>query len=183
MDNNPPVNKPIPESYWVIPGTFLAGCYPGSTRGEEAQTRQTLKKFLGTGFNSYFDLTQPEELPSYRDILQEEASLVSMSTAYQRFPIPDFGLPSPSHMKKILAALDGSLTAGKQIYLHCRGGVGRTGTVVGCWLVQHGMPGPEALDRLVELYRNSLQSHFYPRSPETEEQVQFILDWDRNGLA
>ena len=31
------------------------------------------------------------------------------------------------------------------MYLHCWGGVGRTGTVVGCWLVRHGRTGDEAL--------------------------------------
>ena len=31
------------------------------------------------------------------------------------------------------------------VYVHCWGGIGRTGTVVGCWLVRHGMTGDEAL--------------------------------------
>jgi protein-tyrosine phosphatase len=183
MDSKFTLNKPIPHSYWVIPGSFLAGCYPGSTHGEEDQTRRTLKVFLEAGFTSFFDLTQPDELPSYGNILLEEASQVPILADYQRFPIPDFGLPSQSHMMKLLAALDGSMAAGKKVYLHCRGGIGRTGTAVGCWLVQHGLPGTKAVDHLAELYRESAQSRSYPRSPETDEQRQFILDWKGNGLA
>ena len=32
--------------------------------------------------------------------------------------------------------------------MHCWGGVGRTGTTVGCWLVRHGRSGTEALAEL-----------------------------------
>ncbi|MBA3406233.1 MAG: dual specificity protein phosphatase family protein [Gemmatimonadaceae bacterium] len=37
---------------------------------------------------------------------------------------------------------DGS---GHSIYVHCWGGVGRTGTVVGCYIVRHGRTGDDAL--------------------------------------
>ncbi|GIT00631.1 MAG: hypothetical protein CM1200mP26_23430 [Acidimicrobiales bacterium] len=55
-------------------------------------------------------------------------------------PIPDMGLPSggPDEMARILDNLDGALTAGGKAYVHCWGGLGRTGTVVGCWLARHG---------------------------------------------
>jgi hypothetical protein len=61
--------------------------------------------------------------------------------------------------------------------------VGRTGTTVGCWLIRHGMAPLAALDRLMELYRESEQSLVYPHSPETETQADFILDWNEDGLA
>jgi protein-tyrosine phosphatase len=101
----------------------------------------------------------------------------------QRFPIPDLGLPTLDQMKDLLACLDRTLNAGKRLYLHCWGGVGRTGTVVGCWLVHKGLDGRQALKRLNELYQDAAQYRVHPRSPETEEQVQFILDWDKHGLA
>lgn len=34
-----------------------------------------------------------------------------------------------------------ALAAGQTVYVHCYGGIGRTGTVVGCWLVRHGLSG------------------------------------------
>ena len=48
-------------------------------------------------------------------------------------------------MASILDAIDAALDGGKTVYVHCWGGVGRTGTVVGCWLVRHGKTGDEAL--------------------------------------
>ena len=77
----------------------------------------------------------------------------------------------------ILDAIDNALGAGRKIYLHCWGGIGRTGTAVGCWLVRHGLTGEAALARLNALYRTSAQSRYFPRSPETDAQVLFILDW------
>src|SRR3712207_6971239 len=35
-------------------------------------------------------------------------------------------------------------------YVHCWGGIGRTGTVVGCYLVEHGMDGEQAIAAIAE---------------------------------
>jgi hypothetical protein len=59
----------------------------------------------------------------------------------------------------------------------------RTGTTVGCYLVRHGMKPSEALRHLREMYQGAAQSLIYPHSPETDEQVRFILKWKEDGLA
>jgi protein-tyrosine phosphatase len=73
--------------------------------------------------------------------------------------------------------IDQSLAAGEKIYLHCQAGIGRTGTVVGCYLVRHGLTGRAALQRLNDL-RHRLPFPFL--SPETEDQRQFVLHWSEN---
>jgi predicted protein tyrosine phosphatase len=97
---------------------------------------------------------------------------------YYRFPIGDFGLPSPAQMKAILDQIDESLGAGRRIYLHCWGGIGRTGTTVGCYLVRHGLDGEQALRQLAEWWQAVPKSRIHPFSPETREQVNFVLAWD-----
>ena len=42
-------------------------------------------------------------------------------------------------LKHILDEIDGAILNGKTVYVHCLGGIGRTGTVVGCYLVRHGI--------------------------------------------
>ncbi len=175
--------KPIPESYWVIPGQFLAGEYPASTRGDEALTRRRLTGFLNAGIDTYFNLTRPGELPSYLPILEEEAHAYGLTIHYHAAAILDRGLPGPEQMSATLDAIDAALAAGQKIYLHCWGGIGRTGTTVGCWLVRHGLNGQAALDKLAELYATAEQSRIYPFSPETDEQRAFILNWSEHGLA
>ena len=80
-------------------------------------------------------------------------------------------------------ALDAAMAGGHKIYLHCWGGIGRTGTTVGCWLVRHGLSGGQALIHLNELYRTAEQSRIFPQSPETDAQLNFILGWVEDGMA
>jgi protein-tyrosine phosphatase len=73
--------------------------------------------------------------------------------------------------------LDSSLEAGRRIYLHCWGGIGRTGLAVGCFLVRHGMSGEQALEQIADWWQAVTGRRSIPRSPETPEQVEFVLNW------
>jgi len=175
-------DKPIPESYWVLPGQFLAGEYPG-LRDNEAQPRQRLTAFLNAGFDTFIDLTNENERPPYFSILSEEAGYDGREVRHWRFSFPDFHVPSHETMVATLDAIDTALAEGRKVYLHCVGGIGRTGTTVGCYLVRHGMKPTEALHHLRELYHSAAQSLLAPHSPEYDEQVKFILNWEEDGLA
>jgi hypothetical protein len=175
-------DKPIPESYWVLPGQFLAGEYPG-LRYDEFGTRQRLTAFINAGFDTFIDLTCEGERPAYLPLLEEEAGLYEHPLFHRRFSFPDFNIPTPAMMTTTLDAIDAALGEGHKVYLHCVGGIGRTGTTVGCWLIRHAMRPSEALLQLQELYQTAEQSQFSPRSPESDEQVRFILNWEEHGLA
>ena len=82
--------------------------------------------------------------------------------------IPDLGCPSRETMAGILDRIDALLAAGEVVYVHCLAGIGRTGTVVGCYLVRHGMDGAEALETVTRL-RGA--------GPETPEQRRLVRDW------
>ncbi|MFZ5884617.1 MAG: protein-tyrosine phosphatase family protein [Chloroflexota bacterium] len=173
---NQDIPRPISESYWVEPGRLLAGEYPAQYAVES--TRQRLDALLEAGFDTFIDLTRPNETIPYDRILLEEAQLYDVKVERHNFPIGDFGLPTPETMKAILDTLDAALQKGRKIYLHCWGGIGRTGTTVGCYLVRRGMSGEEALRQLAEWWQTVPKSRIHPRSPETFEQVQFIRDWE-----
>ncbi len=168
-------NRPIFESYWVEENRFLAGEYPGSHDPETARRHMDL--FLEAGINTFIDLTQPHELVSYEGILKEQANIYGVDSYYQRFAIRDHGIPSVEMMRNILDMIDNALNAGNGIYVHCWGGVGRTGLTVGCYFVRHGISNEQALIKVNQLYKTRSVSFHYPTSPETEEQVEFVRNW------
>jgi hypothetical protein len=108
--------RPIPESYWVKPGKLLAGEYPGQYNPES--TRKRIDALLEAGFNTFIDLTKPNETIPYIRILLEQAKYYDIEVQHHNYPIGDFGLPTPEKMLKILNTIDKALQADKKIYLH-----------------------------------------------------------------
>lgn len=174
--NNMNKSKPsLPESYWVEPDRLLAGEYPGDYNSEIA--RQHIDALLEAGIDTFIDLTKPNEIVPYENVLLEQAEAYEVKAKRYNFPIGDFGLPTHELMTTILNTIDRELQDGHKIYLHCWGGIGRTGTTVGCYLVRRGKTGNEALNQLAEWWQTVPKSHYHPHSPETREQVEFIRTW------
>lgn len=172
------LDRPINESYWVEPGRFLAGEYPAAAF--VGRTRERLTRFLDAGIDTFIDLTFPHELPSYRPILLEQADFRKIDIRYKRFSIIDRSIPINGLMTAILDTIDNSLLEGRNVYVHCWGGIGRTGTTVGCYLVRRGLSGAQSLAQLAEWWKDVPKSIYNPRSPETDQQVEYILNWDEH---
>lgn len=84
-----------------------------------------------------------------------------------RLPILDGGvLPDLKPVQKVVKQMTSHLDAGQNVVVHCAGGLGRTGTVAGCWLVSQGMSAIEAIDTLHRVRSRNC--------PETTEQEKFI---------
>jgi hypothetical protein len=173
-----PIDQPIPNSYWVRPGALLAGEYPGSREIQSSSDRLT--KFIESGIDRFIDLTQEGEMPAYNNLLLELAAGNNIEMTYTRIPIIDFDIPSLDQMTRILDEVDRAIGGGKKVYVHCWGGVGRTGTVMGCYLVRHGAQPQLALDQLAAWWQDVPKKIFHPRTPETEEQIRFVLNWKEN---
>lgn len=166
---------PIPDSYWLIEGALLAGEYPAEP--DERRTREKLAKFLDAGILTFINLTESGEfLTPYESVLQELANERRLVTKHIRYPIRDVSVPRErAMMTQILTTIRAEVAEGRPVYVHCWGGVGRTGTVIGCWLVEEGVAGPEAIDRIAKLREHTPDG--WKRSPETDEQCRFICEW------
>jgi ADP-ribosyl-[dinitrogen reductase] hydrolase len=163
------VAPPLPNTYWALPGLLLAGEHPTGPTADA--TRRRLSTLLAAGIECFLDLTHPSEIDSYDQALPFQIE-------YLRKPIRDHGLPEKrEHMMEILDCLHDALASGRPAYVHCRAGIGRTGTVVGCLLVERGLSNEQALDELSRLWQKCERSKVWPSVPETDAQTEYIRHW------
>jgi hypothetical protein len=175
---------PFERSYWVSPGRLMAGAFPGSL--DPAVTEQNLRALAACGIRHTLSLmeenetnTQGQAFAPYDEQLQRYGSESGAGIVCERHAVRDLDVPTVAEMQRILDTIDGAIARQAPLYLHCWGGKGRTGTVVGCWLVRHGLAedGDEAL-RMIEQMRSDIPQ---PRgsSPETPAQFAMVRGWKR----
>jgi len=169
---------PDPNTYWVNP-QLLAGEYPGDRDPKKA--REKIARYLNAGVTFFLDLTEEGELMPYAPLLAEGNS--PPKAVHKRMPIKDVDVPPPQTMNQILDTIDQAIAAGHTVYVHCWGGVGRTGAVIGCYLVRHGLTGSQALDELARLWAQVEKSGRRPCTPETGEQMAMVKNWERMETA
>jgi hypothetical protein len=175
--------RPHDNCYWLLPGLVLAGEYPASrdpARPELTHTR--IAALLAAGVREFIDLTSTAEaLPSYRDAIDQAAADLAVAVVHQHWSIADYSVPDPALMRQILARLHLAVAAKRPVYLHCQGGIGRTGTVAGCFLVECGFSGVEALALIAAKWQVMAKRERAPQSPETAQQRGFVLGWAAKG--
>jgi len=173
------MNSRLPDCYWVIPEKLLAGEYPCATRDAEARARLTA--LLDAGIRSFLDLTESADgLRAYRAMVTQLAAERGVDVRYRQMSIRDLDVPTVDHMTQILEHIEHELTDGLSVYVHCWGGIGRTGTVVGCWMREKdGHSADQAFSRIAQL-RAHTQDVDIP-SPQTRQQREFVAQWKSRG--
>ncbi|MBU1060556.1 MAG: hypothetical protein KJ804_19815 [Proteobacteria bacterium] len=118
------MQQPIANCYWVAPGKLLAGEYPRNK--DEESSRVKIHTLISAGVNAFIDLTEEDEnLLPYTGLLD--------GICHERFPIRDISVPNSTIATvKILDTIDHHIQKERMVYLHCWGGVGRTGMIAGC---------------------------------------------------
>ena len=171
------VNKrPNDNTYWVRPGQLLAGEYPGAMDDQSAAVR--LEQYLDCGVNYFIDLTEEDELHPYAPLLIKLAAKRGMQVQHRRFAIPDRNIPSSTKlMQDILHALREALKKQHTVYVHCFGGIGRTGTVIGCYLNEEHLDAESGLKELAQLWQQMEKKNYWPETPQTTEQHAWVLAW------
>lgn len=162
------LSKPLHQSYEVgCHGIIYAGEYPGDIDSEKARSK--IQHMYHFGVRHFVDLTEAGELTPYSHLLPPD-------TTYHRFPIKDCGAPdSTEDVQRLLLRLKELQKMDGEVYLHCWGGVGRTGTIVACHLANHfDKTSPEEVLKVLRKHFSDMPKAAYRVTPETKEQTDFI---------
>src|SRR5690606_12125222 len=90
---------------------------------------------------------------------------------YMHIPVPDFHAPETGQANEFVDFVKGCRKDGLSVAVHCRGGYGRTGTLIACYLIANGMTAKQAID-LVRKRR--------PGSIETAGQEKFLTGYEKS---
>lgn len=161
--------KPTFNSY-AVNDWLYAGEYPGDRNEDRAKLK--LRQFKRFGITHFIDLTEEGELSPYEPLLCE--------MQYMRFPIADQRVPesieSVQNLIKTIHEIHKDSIWNK-VYIHCWGGVGRTGTIVGCYLAsEHGTDYDATIKEFERLWADCPKSANRV-SPENMEQRNFIANF------
>ncbi|MBY0505752.1 MAG: hypothetical protein K2X03_17690 [Bryobacteraceae bacterium] len=157
------------ELHWIEgsrPGKLAMAARP---RGGE-WLNDELASWRGAGVDTIFSLLTPDEEKDL-ELMPEEAFALSRGMRFLRLPIPDREVPrSDEQLSESLGKLQAELEGGRNVVLHCRQGIGRTG-LAACLFVANGGHPDEVVQRLSAARGMAV--------PETPEQRQWIDHYAR----
>ena len=97
------------------------------------------------------------------------AAAESRGTAVHRLPIRDGSTPPDQALAQHVAKIAGWVSAGETVVIHCKGGLGRAGTVGGCVLRAAGLNAKDTFAALVNARGKNC--------PETNAQRDYIAQF------
>ena len=135
---------------WLIEGEIAGMAKPASS----VYDFEFLKE---KGFEAIVSLT---EFPLSEVLIEE------FGFSVKHIPVRDFEAPTLEQIEAFVAFAENARSEGKKLVVHCDAGIGRTGTVLACYLVSKGYNAADAIEE-VRTKR--------PGSLETIEQEEVVL--------
>jgi protein-tyrosine phosphatase len=153
------------EVYWICEiKKGRLGTMPHPRGGDWLEDEICSLKNLGV--DVVVSLLESDEMREL-DIEREEACCEAAEISFLSFPIRDRDVPqSISETGKLVQTIFNLLGDGKNVVIHCRGGIGRSSVIAACVMMRDGFAADEAFRRIQEA-----RGCFVPDTPEQREWV------------
>ncbi len=160
---------PTPTSNWIIPGILISSDYPSRHKGD-------FEIYCKVGINLFINLMGEQELEDSEKLYKILPYKTNDKTLnLVKCPIPDKKVLSDEKALKLAKMIVKNIGIGKKILVHCLGGKGRTGTILGIVLgLIYNMNYSEILNILSKSFCTRLIKGRYPKMPQTRVQLNQI---------
>lgn len=168
--------NPTPNSNYLINDKIMFGWYPTDPKSHGIYSNN-IEHLISTGRNVFINLTTRDErsfLYKYMDVVASK----SQNPIFIHYEIEDSKIPTDMKSFREFINLLVSLKD-HNLYIHCRGGHGRSGVVAACLLINMGYSNEDALDIVSKSHKTREYIPNYP-CPQTEEQILFVKSYSKN---
>ncbi|MDY0016757.1 MAG: protein-tyrosine phosphatase family protein [Candidatus Delongbacteria bacterium] len=143
----------------------------GRAPGYGSDRHEDFRSIKAQGISKIYCLQEEDELQYLTngedDFEKRREYLTSIGIDFVSSPIGDFRIPTVEQAHELTDMILNDVKSGKDILIHCMGGLGRTGTIAGCTLVRFGI-APEIAVMTVRTVR--------PGTLETDQQLEFVTN-------
>lgn len=162
--------NPTPNANYVLDERIMFGWYPCHN------DQNNIRDLINTGRNVFVNLTTAEEIDELYHYGWEVLKSVPNPTMIY-YPIQDCSLPTDlESYRDLISHLKYLVESNHRLYIHCRGGHGRSGIVVACLLISLGYTNEEALE-MVGTAHGTRTNWADIGCPQTSEQVEFVKNY------